>query len=255
MKDEKEEDDDGLNVSNCCKVVIIGTNLKSFHYDGDCSDEYILYDSASVINASINVQVPPQGFCDEDYGCLLDLGYYVFKLLGELPNVEKLSINHAFPLALSRTGLLLKYMPFFPKLVELNLDTTTKYICLSYPGLLAMFHNSPNLEVIRFEGGVSLPKDDATYILDCIPLCFSTDLKTIEICNFNGAEEELFAIKVLLKAASSLGKLIIRCHSRSSDFDDIDSHRGERSEKLHKQILRYPKRSMDCEMDFQHIMR
>ncbi|KAL1342712.1 hypothetical protein HN51_029230 [Arachis hypogaea] len=252
--DKEDEEDDGLNVSK--KVVIFGTNLTSFNYSGDFPNEYSLCDSASVINASIMVQVPPSPNCWDDecmiYSRLLDLGRFVFKLLRELPNLEWLTISDDFVLALSRTRLLLKYLPFFPNLVELNFSSIDESIDLSYPGLLAMFHNSPNLEVIRFVKGVFLPKDDATCILDCIPMCFSTDLKLIEISGFDGEEEELFAIKVLLQSASVLSKLIIRSYFFRYNGDDID--RGERLDKLHQQILRYPRRSMDCEIDVEHIV-
>ncbi|XP_016174026.2 uncharacterized protein LOC107616587 [Arachis ipaensis] len=252
--DKEDEEDDGLNFSN--KVVIFGTNLMSFNYSGDFPNEYSLCDSASVINASIMVQVPPSPNCWDDdcmiYSRLFHLGHFVFKLLRELPNLEWLTISDDFVLALSRTRLLLKYLPFFPNLVELNLDSIDGSIDLSYSGLSAMFHNSPNLEVIRFVRGVFLPKDDATCILDCIPMCFSTDLKLIEICDFDGEEEELFAIKVLLQAASALSKLIIRSYSFQYKGEHID--RGERLDKLHQQILRYPRRSMDCEIDVEHIV-
>ncbi|MED6151970.1 hypothetical protein PIB30_087407 [Stylosanthes scabra] len=103
--------------------------------------------------------------------------------------------------------------------------------------------------------GVSLTKDKAECLSGCIPACFSTGLKTIEIYGFSGKEEELFAIKILLQVASALDKLLIQCYSyfSSSVLNDVDSHR-ETTEKLHKQILTYPKRSMDCKIDFEHKM-
>ena len=69
--------------------MIDGTdNLKSFTYDGVCTNDYFLYGSASVINASILAQVP-----ESDEGWEIYAGYLVFKLLKALPNVEKLSIS------------------------------------------------------------------------------------------------------------------------------------------------------------------
>ncbi|MED6197916.1 hypothetical protein PIB30_061298 [Stylosanthes scabra] len=250
--DISEMEYDGLTDPNCCKVVIIGTNLKTFDYEGDYLNEYLLYDSTSVINASIKVLVPLVYTGDHYYSCQLDLGYFLFNLVKGFPNLEKLCISYSFITALSRTGLLLKCMPLcFPNLVELTLDTTGA-VSLEDPGLLAMSHYSPNLEAIRFEEGVSLTKDNAECILGCIPLCFS-NLKTIEINGFNGEEEELFAIKILLQVASALDKLLIQCYSSLSVSDDVDNHR-ERSEKFHKQILTYPKRSMDCKIEFEHKM-
>nr|XP_025620351.1 F-box/FBD/LRR-repeat protein At3g52680-like isoform X2 [Arachis hypogaea] len=62
MLDEDDDDDTGgLNVTNSCKVLIVGTNLKSFTYHGDCMNEYFLVHSTLVIDASIQVQVPRTG--------------------------------------------------------------------------------------------------------------------------------------------------------------------------------------------------
>lgn len=53
--DKSDEDYDigGRNVSNRCNVAIVWTNLKSFSYDGDLKNDYFLYSSTSVIDASI----------------------------------------------------------------------------------------------------------------------------------------------------------------------------------------------------------
>ena len=57
-----DEDIRGQNVSHRCKVVIVGTNnLKSFTYD------VVRTNDASVINASILVQVLSEFEADQEY--------------------------------------------------------------------------------------------------------------------------------------------------------------------------------------------
>ncbi|MED6168722.1 hypothetical protein PIB30_014187 [Stylosanthes scabra] len=175
------EDDDYDNVTNCCEVLIIGNNLKSFTYNGNCMNKYFLHGSTLVIDASIQV--------------------------------------------LSRTTSLLGQLPLFCNLAELSFDFISS-IELSYAALLAILRNSPCLQVLNFQGGLSLAKDNANCIFDPLPVCFSTTLRTIEINCITWKKDELFAIKILLKAATVLDNLRIwGCCIQSK--------------KLYKQILKY----------------
>ncbi|XP_020966856.1 FBD-associated F-box protein At5g22730-like isoform X3 [Arachis ipaensis] len=251
MLDEDDDDDTGgLNVTNSCKVLIVGTNLKSFAYHGDCMNEYFLVHSTLVIDASIQVQVPPECYWDRDNTWEIDSGNFTFRLLKMLPNVEKLSMSETSIMALSRTTSLLGQLPLFCNLAELVLDPLSS-IELSYAALLTLLRNSPCLQVIEFQGGLSLAKGDANCVFDPLPVCFSTTLKMIEINGITGKKDELFAIKILLQAASVLDKLRISCYWFSFDLDDRRIGL-KRTKELCKQILKYPKRSMDCEIEFEY---
>ena len=85
-----DEDIGGQNVSHHCEVVIVGTkSLKSFAYDGVCTNDYFLYNSASLINASILVQILSELGTEREKHA----GKIVLRLLKALPNVKKLSIS------------------------------------------------------------------------------------------------------------------------------------------------------------------
>ncbi|XP_027366393.1 F-box/LRR-repeat protein At3g26922-like isoform X2 [Abrus precatorius] len=243
--DKFDEDDDigGQNVSNCCNVVIVGTNLKSFSYDGHFCNDYFLYSSTSVINASIEVHA--LDFSDEDWES--DVGYSVFKLLKALSNVERLSISEIALLAIDSTASLLGYLPLFCNLAELEVSGAASPIRLSCEAMLTILRNSPCLQVVHFHmGGVSLPKNCANnnHIMDPLPVCFKTNLKTIKIYCFSGSDDELNAIKFLLQEASVLDKIYIYC----SSFEFDSPAESKRLKKLYKQIVRFPRESMDCKI-------
>lgn len=68
------------------QIVIIGTNnLKTFSYDGDLLNDYFLCCAHSIIDAAVEVHQP------DYYG--VEVGFFVFKLLSALRNVQKLSIT------------------------------------------------------------------------------------------------------------------------------------------------------------------
>ncbi|XLU32526.1 hypothetical protein S245_068592 [Arachis hypogaea] len=251
-----------------CKVLIVGPNLKSFTYHGDGMNDFFLYYS-TVIDASIQV----------NYVWYVASGDFTFRFLNMLPNVEKLSISGDSIEALSERMSF--RLPLFCNLGELDLNLGKPIKLFNgYEELLTLLRNSPCLRVLRFQvvtsfgpessllftnwknfhllnvfltiqGAVSLDKRDANCIFDPLPVCFSTTLKTIEISGITGKEEELFAIEILLQAASVLDKLCIKCYWFSFDLND----KGiglKRSEELYKHILKYPKRSKDCEIELEY---
>ncbi|XP_072059599.1 FBD-associated F-box protein At2g26860 isoform X3 [Arachis hypogaea] len=177
-------------------------------------------------------------------------GDFTFRFLNMIPNVEKLSISADSIEALSESMSF--RLPLFCNLGELDLDLSKPVELFNlYEELLILLRNSPCLRVLRFQGEVSLAKEDANFIFDPLPVCFSTTLKTIEISGITGKEEELFAIEILLQAASVLDKLCIKCYWFS--FDLNDKRIGlKRSEELYKRILKYPKSSKDCEIELEY---
>ena len=94
---QSDEGDDmgGQNVLNCHEVAVFGSNLKSFYYDGVHRNDYFLYNSTSVTNASIEIKSPYNWSesLDEHIAWHGNAGYFVFTLLKELPSVESLSIS------------------------------------------------------------------------------------------------------------------------------------------------------------------
>ena len=77
---------DDQNDFNGCQVVIFGTSLKSFSFDGQLINDYCFYNPSSIVDASIQFFKR-----DAEYN-FLD-AHRVFKLLSGLGNVEKLTLD------------------------------------------------------------------------------------------------------------------------------------------------------------------
>ena len=93
-----------------------------------------------------------------------------------------------------------------------------------------------------------LPRYDKNYdwVLDTMPTCFVTHLKTIEISEFRGDEKEMHAVKIFLESASVLERIVIVC-----DDYHFKSRGGLKKQKeIYKQILLFPRGSMSCAVDF-----
>ncbi|XP_027362530.1 F-box/LRR-repeat protein At3g26922-like [Abrus precatorius] len=228
VKLDQENDAGGRSVPTHCQIVITGSNLKTFSYDGDLLNDYFLFCTSWVTDATVEVYPSDSR---------LDSPYFVFKLLKALSNVEKLSFTDYVAEALSRTSFLIGHLSLFNKLVELRVISVSP-IGFSCDALLAILRNSPILETLELVMGVSLPQSGANNI-DPLPACFGTHLKTIKIYGFAGSEVELNAIKFLLQAASALDAFYI--YSNGYDFD---SPAGiERLNVLHQRIMQFPRAS------------
>ena len=93
LLDDENDDKDDLNAEaddqndfNGCQVVIFGTSLKSFSFDGQLINDYCFYNPSSIVDASIQFLKR-----DAEYN-FLD-AHRVFKLLSGLGNVEKLTLD------------------------------------------------------------------------------------------------------------------------------------------------------------------
>lgn len=76
-----------------------------------------------------------------------------------------------------------------------------------------------------------------------MPACFGTHLKIIKIYGFCGFEGELNAIRFLLQTAQVLDALYLYIDEYGFDY-----LWEERLERLYKQILGFPKASLDCDI-------
>lgn len=82
-------------------------------------------------------------------------------------------------------------------------------------------------------------------ILDRVPSCLMTHLKTINIFGLSGDEKEIYAIKILLKIASVLKRISISFDA----FDFISSGDLMKLKEFSAQILSFPKGS-SCSIFF-----
>ena len=80
------------------------------------------------------------------------------------------------------------------------------------------------------------------WTLDPVPGCFLTHLKTIEISMFCGSEIELHAVRILLKSATVLEKIVISFNPwELKDADGL-----KKQHEAHEQILSFPRASLNC---------
>lgn len=77
--------------------------------------------------------------------------------------------------------------------------------------------------------------------MEPLPTCFLTGLKKIEVHEFHGSQEELYALKILLKNAMVLEKMIITC----SDSFQVGS---EKIRDVNKQLSDLTRASECCEV-------
>lgn len=78
-------------------------------------------------------------------------------------------------------------------------------------------------------------KDD--WILDPMPPCFTSSLKEITICSFHGSDWELLAVRILLRTATVLEKLLVYCSKRC-----LRTFQGDLTEHLNE----LPRDSNQC---------
>lgn len=97
--DDMDDEDDNANNengngdqqidSNGCQVVIIGTSLESFSYEGELRNDYCFYDSSSLKDACILVD----GTREERDDVPMEVVYRTHKLLRVLSNIKNLTIS------------------------------------------------------------------------------------------------------------------------------------------------------------------
>ncbi|XP_059439946.1 uncharacterized protein LOC132172454 [Corylus avellana] len=109
--------------------------------------------------------------------------------------------------------------------------------------LLKILQNSPNLERLKFSEEIDecsdYNKDDI--LLDPMPPCFLSTLECIEVGNYDGFENELAAVKILLKNAMALDEMVIT-------FKECDAGNFEMQEKLYKQLIEFAIGSQNCKI-------
>ncbi|XP_075664534.1 F-box protein At4g22280-like [Castanea sativa] len=240
-KDDLNAEADNQNDFNGCQVVIFGTSLKSFSFDGQLINDYCFYNPSSIVDASI------QFFKRDAEYDFLD-AHRVFKLLSGLGNVEKLTLNvHALEV-LSYAKELFAHLPVFYKLTRLDFESAFP-IEFDREALLTIIQNSPCLNYLSFGTQVCLPTYCGNHdsIMNPVPSCFVTNLETIEIFGFHGDEKEMHAVKILLGSASVLERIVIICDEFYFEFHgDLKKKQKE----IFEQILLFPRGSRSCTVHF-----
>nr|XP_023898997.1 F-box/FBD/LRR-repeat protein At5g56420-like [Quercus suber]POE52583.1 f-box/fbd/lrr-repeat protein [Quercus suber] len=232
------EDTENQNDEKGCQVMISGVNLNVFYYFGEFYNEYRVYNSSSLVNATIVVGWSLQR--------QRQVAHRMYVLLTGLYRVKELILADCALKALTcavEVVEFLPHMPIFKNLEYLAFDESL--VNLDSVALLKILQKSPCLKTMEFYGEINLSSDYERNdrILDPVPPCFLSQLNCIEVCNYKGDEKELSAVKILLKNAVVLDKMVITCsHHFAKDLEKL--------KKVHEQLLKLPRGSKHCELVF-----
>ncbi|KAL4628447.1 hypothetical protein ACB092_05G239100 [Castanea dentata] len=230
------EDWENQNDENGCQVMISGVSLNYFRYCGEFYNEYHVHNSPSLVEASVLAS-----WYNERKR---QIAHRMYMLLTGFSGVKELTLVFCAVELLTyavEVVELLPHMPIFKNLEYLEFDELV--VNLDSVALLKILQKSPRLKTMVFSEGMSLSSDYERNdrILDPVPPCFLSQLNCIK--DYEGDEEELSAVKILLKNAVVLDKMVITCsHHFAKDL--------EKQKKVHEQLLKLPRGSKHCELVF-----
>ncbi|KAM4101872.1 hypothetical protein ACJW30_05G178900 [Castanea mollissima] len=194
-------------------ITILGVSLKSFYYTGEFFNEYSLHKPALLVEAYIN---SGRQLNQTQLGSTKPNTNRMYTLLIGFSNAKEIMLTSFAVEICCRTPQLLSHMPMFNNLLDLDF----------------------------IDGGsLSTDCDKVDSILDPVPPCFLSQLKCIKVDHYNGDEKELSAVKILLKNAVALDRIVI---SFSKNFAGDLEKRG----KVCEQFLKLPRGSKNCEFVF-----
>ncbi|XP_024156089.1 F-box/LRR-repeat protein At3g26922 [Rosa chinensis] len=225
-----EGDSQILRGSDGCQIMVLGVRLAYFSYTGEFLDDYCFYNSSAnealiSLNSIKRVQ---------------HVSYRLNKLLNGLSSVKHLTIcDTSFEVV--QTNASEHLMPSFNNLTTLIFERVE--VDLGCKGLLAFLQNCPCLKYLIFCEGIGLYSDDAKDdgMLEPLPPCFLNSLEEIDVLEFCGDEDELHAMKVLLKCAMVLKKVTINwCSGVQVEPKTMKD--------INKQLLDLPRGSGNCKV-------
>ncbi|XP_056171673.1 F-box/LRR-repeat protein At3g26922-like isoform X1 [Syzygium oleosum] len=192
------------------QVRIHGACIKSFDYFGELFYDYVILSSSSLVEASI-------GCHHDETEKNIDQGAcHLYKLLKAVSNVKQmfLSIEFLEDLDEREDILNLNSLPIFHSLTKLILDDC--HVNLESRALLLLLSGCPILKSLEFSGSILVVSKNEDWTLDPMPPCLPLSLKEITIRCFQGTDLELLAVRILLRTAAVLEKMLIHCSRRCS---------------------------------------
>ncbi|XP_065864593.1 FBD-associated F-box protein At4g10400-like [Euphorbia lathyris] len=177
-------------------------------------------------------------------------GRFSINLFNAISHVWSLELNKHFMKQLSIIDLD-STIPTFNNLKEMKLHVGWDF---DWKSVLKFLKWTPNLQVLVFPIGLlGLRTDGLDFFRfdwhwpELVPECLSMNVKTVEVCNFVGFEEELYFMKYLLECGKVMDKLIIR------RFDFSKTPRIKKmveDDKIMLEMLNYERASTNCEVVF-----
>ncbi|KAF5729028.1 F-box/LRR-repeat protein [Tripterygium wilfordii] len=220
--------------SDDCQIMISGSSLKEFCYFGDFIDHYFFYDCSPLENATIGIYNWDQR--------ARTVAKRLYKLLSGLSDVKKLKLARAAIEVLNYAVDLVASLPLFSNLFVLELNS--ELINLDSKALVEILQHCPRLETLKFAKGINLASeyDENSGILDPVPACFLSHLKTIIVRKCDG-NKDLYkdVVAILLEKVVVLNKLVLYCRESTWSLNEM--------EKIRKEILELPRASKVLKME------
>ncbi|KAH7845150.1 hypothetical protein Vadar_026023 [Vaccinium darrowii] len=216
-----------------CVTKIYAANLIHFLCTCCLVVDFRLYDLSSLVDASIL-------FNEEDVSILFDedmqeqvITPRALGLLTAICNVRKLRTTTDALRYLSLADNLLDRLPTFNNMTHLVLDGNS----YNDPSgaLIDLLEKTPNLESLYFEEVSDIGEYDL--MLGRVPSCFASSLKTVHIQHFDKRPMEMQFISFLLKNATVLERMTLRCYS---------GHIKSREQKISSKLNKLPRGSKSC---------
>ncbi|XP_042477821.1 F-box/LRR-repeat protein At3g59190-like [Macadamia integrifolia] len=210
-------------------------------YAAYAPEEFIVDDLSSLYEASIGVELS-----EDQYKIKSSMhGDCVHALLEGVAHVKILDLDGDTMETLSFAAEH-PYMPTFPNLKRLGLGVCKNYGWGMLPCLLEC---SPGLEVLQFYEGLVHSDGQRKFNWDSpqsVPYCLLSHLKSIEISEFEGHDQEFEVIKFLVNNASILERLVVNFRERRVDVEG-QVKIGEKEElKVAEKFLDLQKGSAHC---------
>ncbi|OWM91259.1 F-box/LRR-repeat protein At3g26922-like [Punica granatum] len=210
------DDYDGDFLEECVsydrQIEIDGTSLTSLFYRGELINRYCLRSAYQLVEVEISTSDHPA------LGVKFDLvAKNSYELLGSLSSVKSLTLSEVFLEDLGRRIQLFDAIPVLSMMTKLKV-TEEYFTLVDYPAFFMLLRRSPNIHTLEFAEAL-----DSAYTesMGEVPLCFSTQLKKIEIGTFCATSNEFSVVKALLKAATALEEMVMHVKGDNMDRDAI----------------------------------
>ncbi|OMO66546.1 hypothetical protein CCACVL1_21095 [Corchorus capsularis] len=194
-----------------CKIKICAVNLVSFHWESYMIVELFLENLSSLVYAYVDAMKERRPYEPRSER--------VVKLLSGIRNVKSLSLSNDTVKFLLHTGtpILQVPLPTFDNLTHLTVEceSSEPNICHSEP-LMYFLQKSPNLESLDIDCGIKLKGD---WVLEIVPHCVKSHLKTFSLSCFNWDASEIHVLKYLFEKVAVLERVTVYSLEDSLDED------------------------------------
>ncbi|KAI4346075.1 hypothetical protein L6164_013157 [Bauhinia variegata] len=199
------------NGASSSAVKIFASQLRNFSYKCNGSEDIILLDESTILDASVDVFVPYDVNND-----IYQIGVKVGKLVRQFRGLECLKLGFNLVQVLSNVKDYILTLPMFERLVHLELS----FFCYSPSQniLLKLLHNAPALrKLVLLFGSVNF--DTNILSSDVVPRCVVSNLKSVELIIYDWDESILCLAKYMLEHSHVLELMIVSLRTTAAKDD------------------------------------